>query len=137
MNFEEIQKIWELEGRGEPEVAIKIYILAAILYETNEKEGEAACSLILHQKFLIEDNNFPTKFRLNQQEKQNLEFLKKRPYILRSYFKDINDPKLFLRKKEVARTRAKIIIKSSLKNTPISIFLIKKNGYWKIIDGTT
>ena len=57
MNFKEILKKYKLEGRGEPQIAIEIFFLAAILYETNEKEGEAACSLILPRYRLIEDRN--------------------------------------------------------------------------------
>ena len=37
MNFAEIKKLWESKGRGEPVTAIEIYMLAAILYETNER----------------------------------------------------------------------------------------------------
>lgn len=136
MNFTEIQKLWKLIGRGEPQTAIETYIMGAVLYKNDEIEGEAACSLIFTPESLIKDNKSPSGFRLNQQEKQNLNILKKNPDIIRSYIKDINNPKITLRKKEVARSRAKLFIKSNLKDLPIPIILIKENGYWKIIDGT-
>ncbi|MFX0140813.1 MAG: hypothetical protein ACFFDN_44655, partial [Candidatus Hodarchaeota archaeon] len=98
MNFTEIRNIWKTKCRGDPESAIEIYILGVILYEINENEGEAACSLVLH---------------INQKEKQNLEIMKKKPHIIRSYIKNPNNPDLFLRKKEVARSRAKILIQSN------------------------
>ncbi|MFX1451561.1 MAG: DUF6935 domain-containing protein [Promethearchaeota archaeon] len=138
MNFAEINELWKSRCRGEPESAIEIYILGVLLYEINENEGEAACSLALHKNLtIIDEKKHSIEIRLNQKEKQNLEILKRKPYIIRSYIKDPNNPKLFLRKKEVARSRAKILIKSNLKSPPTSILLIKDEaGYWKIVEGT-
>lgn len=139
MNFAEIRDIWKSNCRGDPESAIEIYILGVILYETNKNEGEAACSLVLNDNITIIDKESKTiKLHINQKEKENLENLKKKPYVIRSYIKDPNKTKLFLRKKEVARSRAKILIKSNLKSSPASIFLVKDDaGYWKIIEGTS
>lgn len=139
MNFTEIREIWKSNCRGEPESAIEVYILGVVLYEKNETEGEAACSLVLNDNLtIIDEKSESIKLHINQKEKENLEILKKKPYIIRSYIKNPNKPTLFLRKKEVARSRAKILIKSNLKSAPALVFLMKDDaGYWKIVEGTS
>ena len=136
MNFKEIREKWKLFGNGEPEVAIEIYILGAILYETNELEGESVCSLVLPKKELKEDKKYLNNYCLDQKEKKNLENSKNNPNIIRSYFRNGNNLKLNLRKKEVARGRAKLLIKSKLQNESTEIFLIKEDRFWKIYKGT-
>ncbi len=139
MNFTEIREIWKSKCRGEPESAIEVYIMGVILYETNETEGKAACSLVLNSNLTIIDEKIEViDIDINQKEKQIIENLKKNPSIIRSYIKDPSESTLFLRKKEVARSRAKILIKSSLKKTPTTFFLVKDDaGYWKIVEGTS
>ncbi|MHA1379735.1 MAG: hypothetical protein ACTSRG_15300 [Candidatus Helarchaeota archaeon] len=132
MNFEEIKNRWKSSCMGEPEKAIEIFILSAILYETDEKEGEAACSLVIQRKKLEKDKNSPSGYILLKDEKKILDTLKQNPLIIRSYTSNINNPSLFLRKKEVARSRAKIVFKSKLENMPTSLFLIREDRYWKI-----
>ena len=73
MNFKEIRRKWESFGYGEPEVAIEIYILGVILFEKNELEGEAVCTLVIPKSKLIQDSKYPNNFRLDQIEKRNLE----------------------------------------------------------------
>ncbi|MHA1301728.1 MAG: hypothetical protein ACTSO9_20095 [Candidatus Helarchaeota archaeon] len=134
MNFKEVQKRWEQDCRGEPETAILIYILGTLLYEKDQIEGEAVCALTLPKNKLIEDKNFLNNYRLIKEELQILKKLQSNPKIIRSFITNIENPKLFLRKKEVARLRAKVFIKSKLKNVPTSIYLIKEDRYWKILN---